>query len=126
MWKSNGQMKKSRRFLLCLGYICSVGIPLAATLSCFPIWKARGGEAVLAGGTLLLIALCALPFWRAIKAYLKSPSVWMLWLFGFLFFSLISGIVTEMQMICLFGFIGNLLGAICFLLARRRSGKNGA
>ena len=126
MQKNNGQTQKSRRLWLFLGYIFSVGTPLAATLSCFPIWKARGGEAVLAGGTLLLIALCALPFWRAIKAYLKSPAVWMLWLFGFLFFSLISGIVTEMQMICLFGFIGNLLGAICFLLARRRSGKNGA
>ena len=126
MQKNNGQPHKIKRLWLFLGYIFSVGTPLAATLSCFPIWRARGGRAVLAGGTLLLIVLCVLPFWRALKAQLKSPSVWMLWLFGLLFFALVSCIVTEMQMICLFGFIGNLIGAICFLLARRRGDKNGA
>ena len=125
MQKTNVQTKKARRLCLFLGYIFSVGVPLAATLSCFPIWRARGGRAVLAGGTLLLIALCVLPFWRALKAHLKSPSVWMLWLFGLLFFALISCIAAEMQMICLFGFIGNLIGAICFSLARRRGGENG-
>ena len=116
---------KPRGLLMFLGYLFSVSLPLAATLSCFPLWKARGGNAVLAGGTLLLLALCVLPLWRALKAYLKSPSVWCLWLCGLLFFSLISGIVTEMRVICLFGLIGNLLGALCFRLARRRGGTRG-
>jgi hypothetical protein len=44
----------------------------------------------------------------------------MLWLLGLIFFSLISCIITEMRAICLFGLIGNLIGALCFRLARRR------
>lgn len=117
-------MPKNKRFgarmLLLLGYLFSVGLPLSATLSCFPIWRARGGASVLAGGTLLLVALCALPLWRTLKAYLKSPSVWGLWLFAFLLFTLVGSIVYEMRIICLFGLIGNLCGALCFFLARRR------
>ncbi len=108
-----------------LGYLHSVGLPLAATLSFFPIWRARGGTAVLAGGTVLLIALCALPLWRGIKAWLKSPSVWGLWLFAFLSFALIESIITEMRVICFFGFLGNLIGALLFLLARKIGDGNG-
>ena len=40
------------------------------------------------------------------------------------FFTLIESIATEMRMICFFGLAGNLLGALCFLLARKRGGKN--
>ena len=125
MQTDNKRAEGPRRIFLFLGYLFSVSLPLLATLSCFPLWRARGAGAVLSGGTLLLIALCVLPFWRALKAHLKSPSVWMLWLFGLLFFALISCIAAEMQMICLFGFVGNLIGAICFSLARRRGGENG-
>lgn len=114
------------RLLLALGYLFSVGLPLAATLSCFPLWSARGGASVLAGGTLLLVALCLLPLWRTLREYLKSPAVWCLWLLALLFFLLVGSIVSEMRMICLFGLIGNLIGALCFRIARRRGGGHGA
>ena len=110
-----------RRLLLSLiGYLFSVGFPLAATLSFFPLWRAKGGTAMLAGGTLLLILLAALPLWRGIKAFFKSPSVWGLWLFSFLAFSLLKSIITEMCVICFFGLIGNLIGALLFHLAGKR------
>ena len=120
MQTNNARAERPRRLFLFFGYLFSVSLPLLATLSCFPLWRARGAGAVLAGGTLLLIVLCALPLWRALKSYLKSPSVWMLWLFGLILFSLISRIVFEMRAICLFGLIGNLIGALCFRLARKR------
>ena len=123
-------MRKSGRFkrrtLALLGYLLSVGTPLAATLSFFPLWRERGGTAVLAGGSVLLIALCALPAWRGIKALLRSPSVWGVWLVLFLGFTLIESIVCEMRMICFFGLIGNLLGALFFRLARKRGDSDGA
>lgn len=114
------------RLLRALGYAFSVGLPLAATLSCFPLWRARGGASVLAGGTLLLVALCLLPLWRSLREYLKSPAVWSLWLLALLFFLLVGSIVYEMRMICLFGLIGNLIGAVCFRLARKRGNGHGA
>ena len=126
MQTNNKRAEGPRRIFLFLGYLFSVSLPLLATLSCFPLWRARGAGSMLAGGTLLLIALCVLPLWRALKSYLKSPSVWMLWLFGLILFSLISGIVFEMRAICLFGLIGNLIGALCFRLARRRGNARDA
>ena len=116
-------MQKNKRFksraLLLLGYLSSVGFPLVATLSCFPLWRARGSSSVLAGGTILLLAFCILPLWRTLKEYLKSPAVWSLWLFAFLLFSLVGSIISEMRVICFFGLIGNLIGALCFRIARK-------
>lgn len=122
-------MRKIRRakiLLTLLGFLFSIGLPLAATLSFFPLWRAKGDSAVLAGGTLLLIALCALPLWRAVKVLLRSPSVWGLWLFAFLAFSLLESIAAEMCTICFFGLIGNLIGTLCFRLAGKRGDGGGA
>ena len=118
--------KRGKRLILkLLGYLFAVGTPLAATLSCFPLWRERGTEAVLCGGTLLLCALCALPLLRALRDYLRSPAIWSLWLFAFLFFLLVQSIAPEMSMICFFGLIGNLLGALCLRAAKKRSVHNG-
>ena len=114
------------RLIRFLGYLFSIGLPLSATLSFFPLWRARGGMSVLAGGTLFIAVLCFLPLWRALKSYLRSPSVWSLWLFALLFFVLIGSIVSEMRVICLFGLIGNLLGALCFRIAQKRRDRHGA
>ena len=120
-------LKAGARFsLTLLGYLTSVGLPLAATLSCFPLWRARGTEAVISGVAVLLCALCALPLWRGIRALLRSPSVWGLWLFLLLAFTLIGSIVREMCMICFFGLIGNLIASVLFRLARKRGGGHGA
>lgn len=122
-------MRKIRRAKILFslgGYLFSVALPLAATLSFFPLWREKGGAAVLAGGTLLLIALCALPLWRGLKALLRSPSVWGLWLLAFLAFFLLESIAGEMCVICFFGLIGNLIGSLCFRLGRKWGGAGGA
>lgn len=118
------QSPKAHPFLRLLGYAFSVGAPLFATLSCFPLWRQRGAEAMLAGTTLLLLALCLLPFFKALRSYLRSPSVWSIWLFLLLFFAAVQSIATEMSMICLFGLIGNLCGALCFRAAGKRGGND--
>ncbi len=120
-------MKRNKRgrLLKALGYLFAVGTPLAATLSCFPLWSERGGGARIAGGTLLLCVLCALPFLRALRDYLRSPAIWSLWLFGLIFFRLVQSIAPEMSMICFFGLIGNLLGALCLRAANRRGMRDG-
>lgn len=88
-----------------------VGGPLAATLSQFPIWVDRSSSATVSGLFLILAFLSALPFWRQIKAWIKSPSVPVLWLVLTIFFVALRNIVDEMLIVCVVGAISNCIGA---------------
>lgn len=101
------------------GLVLSVLPPALATLSCFPLWRERGGGALLSGFTLLLLLFSILPLWRYLKAALASPAAWMLWGVLFLLFFFLSKIADEMAMIALVGFLSNLAGALAFRIAGR-------
>ena len=99
-------------FLLC-------GLPpVIATLTYFPLWLERGEGYVIAGGTALLVALCALPLWKYIARVLHSPASYVLWLIIFLFFLALARIADEMTVISFAGLCGNILGAVCFRIAK--------
>ena len=95
----------------------SVPVTLA-TLFYFPLWKERGGAAALSGGVLLLLLISAVPLYRFIKEYFRSPSVTLVWLFIFLLFFTLSNIAKEMTVISFVGLIGNLICSGCFHIAR--------
>ena len=97
-----------------LGLAFCVVPPAIATLEHFPIWAAKGGEAILSGLTVILLVLCALPFKRQISEYLKSPSAWMMWLCILVFSLLFSRIADDVSRIALVAFPSNLLGAFLF------------
>lgn len=105
--------------LKALGLVLSVLPPTLATLSYFPIWIAEGGEFVASGLSLLLLLVSFLPLWNLIKRLLASPSVFTVWLIAFIAFFALSRIADEMTVISFIGFIGNLLGAICYRAAKR-------
>ena len=92
--------------------------PFIAVITYFPLWKSMGAEYALSGFTLLLLMLSALPLYKAIKSFLKSPSAWTVWLVLFLLFLMLSRIVNQMTVISLAGLLGNLIGAFLFKLAR--------
>ena len=100
------------------GFALCILPPAICTLSYFPLWKASGFESCIAGGTALLLVLCAIPLWKMIKKALTSYSSYLIWLMLFLLFFALSRIATQMTVISLVGFIGNLLGAICFRIAK--------
>lgn len=101
----------ARLALRALSLACSI-LPAAICVLCyFPLWRTRGALAELSGVTALLLAVTALPLFRAIKRLLRSPSVWILWLFAFLAFRLLASIADEMAVISFAGFLGNLIGA---------------
>ena len=104
-----------------LGVLLSIGSPLIATLSFFPLWVAKGGEVMVSGFTLLLLLLCALPIYRLIKKGISSPSGITLWLILFLLFFALSRIAEQMTVISLVGLIGNLCGGALFKLRERLS-----
>ena len=111
-------MLKRGYLLYILGLIFSAVPPALATLSYFPLWTERGAGAVISGGALLLLIICALPLVRHVKNHLRSPSAYIVWLIIFLAFYSLSSIADEVTVIAFVGFIGNLMGAILFALAR--------
>ena len=96
---------------------------LIAILSYFPIWADKGEACVLSGFALCLIMLSMIPFYKHIGDLLKSPSAYVIWLFLFIIFFLLSRIADEMTVISFVGFVSNLIGAMLFKLAAKIKGK---
>ena len=110
-------------FLHIIGFILCTVPPILCTISYFPLWKSTGYESCIAGGTALLIAVCAVPIYKAIKRYFSSPSASFMWLIIFLIFFTLSKIADEMTVIAFSGFVGNLLGSLCFRITKAGGSK---
>ena len=102
-----------------LGIALCILPPALCTVSYFPLWE-KSNEKTICGGVLLLLILCFFPLYKDIKRRLSSVSSYTMWLIIFIIFLLLSRIADEITVISFFGFVGNLLGAICFRLKKRR------
>ena len=102
-----------------LGFLLCILPPAICTLNYFPIWREVGYESCIAGGVALLLALCAIPLYKLIADRLKSFSSYLMWLVLFLLFFGMSRIADQMTVICFVGFVSNLMGAVCFRIARK-------
>jgi hypothetical protein len=91
-----------------------VGVPLAATLSQFPLWVDRSTASTISGLSLVLIAFACIPFYRQIREYFKSPSAPVLWTVLFLLFTVLENISSEIKVICFFGAIANYIGSCIY------------
>lgn len=103
-----------------LGLSLSVVPPALCALFYFPLWKEEGGSTALSGICALLLALSAIPIYKWLRHRLRSPSAYTVWLILFLVFFLLSRVADEMTVIAFVGFIGNLLGALCFKISEVR------
>jgi hypothetical protein len=99
-----------------------VACPLIATLSQFPIWINRSGEATVSGTFLLFALLSCIPFLKQIKAYIKSPSAWMIWAIPFVSFIALRNIIDEMIIICFVGLISNIAGTFIYKAGEKIGG----
>ena len=105
--------------LKCLGLaVCTIPVA-AATLSYFPIWHTKGSGELVSGFCIFLLVLCIYPLIKAVKHFLKSPSVFTVWLLLFLLFMLLESIAHEMTVISFVGAVSNLIGGIIFRIARK-------
>ena len=98
--------------------ICTVPVAMA-TLTYFPIWHTRGSGELMSGFCAFLLILCIYPIIKAIKHFLKSPSVFTVWLFLFITFMLLDSIAHEMTVISFVGAVSNLIGGIIFRISRK-------
>ena len=109
-------MKKQTKYatLNIIGTLFCTLPPIICTLQYFPIWVRQGGEVAISGFSVLLLLLCCIPFHRQIKAYLKSPSAWMMWLVFYAACASLGNIIHAVESIAFVGFIGNVVGAVLF------------
>ena len=102
-----------------LGAVVSV-VPVAlATVSYFPLWIHLGADATLSGISFILLAVSAIPLFKMIKAFLKSPAAWGIWLLIFILFFMLSKIANELTVISFIGFISNAIGALLFKISKK-------
>lgn len=101
-----------------LGIIFSV-IPVSVSIfSYFPLWVVREDASILSGISLILMLAAFVPCFRYIKTAIFSASAPVMWLVIFITFFLLSKIADEITVIAFVGFLGNLIGAVFFGLAR--------
>ena len=113
--------------LLRLASIVLCVVPVTVSILCyFPVWRTEGGEVLLSGVTMLLLALASLPLYKLLAHKLRSPAAYTVWLIAFLIFLSLSKIADEMVVISFTGFVGNALGAIVYRLAEGGRKNEGA
>lgn len=101
-----------------LGIIFSV-IPVSVSIfSYFPLWVGREDASILSGISLILMLAALVPCFRYIKTAISSASAPVMWFVIFITFFLLSKIADEITVIAFVGFLGNLIGAVFFRLAR--------
>lgn len=95
--------------------------PAACVLMYFPLWLDRGAGAAISGIALLLLLVAAIPLFKTVTTFLKSPSAPLMWFFVFIVFLMLSKIADEVTVIAFVGFVSNLIGSLIF----RITGKGG-
>ena len=111
-----------KRTLQIAGYALCVLPPVLATLEFFPLWVTNG-EKGLSALSLLLLAVSAVPLWRAYRRYVKNPSALLLWLALFLSLTAFRSIIDEIRCIALIGLASATPGTLCFFFAKRIKDK---
>ena len=107
---------RKKAILTFLGFAFSVIPPLSAAVDQFPVMTSEGKLSILA---IVAVALCCVPFVKHIKRILASPSAWMMWGILFILCLMTRAIVEEFYVISLLGFVGSLVGAAFFYLAKK-------
>lgn len=105
--------------------VLDVGAPLAATVSQFPVWVDRSAGATVSGLFVLFAFLSAIPFFKQIKAYFKSPSAWLMWCIIFVALIALRAIIDEILVICAIGALANIVGAGLYKLGDKYASPKG-
>ena len=101
-----------------------VSVPFAATLTQFPLWVEKSSEAPVSGLFLIFAFLSCLPFIKQIKAYFRSPSVWVVWVVLLVLFVCLRNIIDEMVVVCFFGTVANVIGAGIYTVGEKIKGAH--
>lgn len=109
-------MKKSTisKGLRVIAVAIDVICPLVAIFCQFPVWVERSAESTVSGLFLVLCVIASIPLFRKISEFMKSPSICVIWLLIFVFFTMLKSIISEMIIVSFVGLISNAVGAIIY------------
>jgi hypothetical protein len=109
------------RVLKAIALAIDILAPLIATLTQFPIWINKSSEATVSGVVILLAFFSCIPLLKHIKAFLKSPSIPIIWLVMFVMLTLLNSIIDQMIVVCFIGVISNTIGTIIYKIGEKYS-----
>ena len=105
------------------GHVLSVGAPVVATATQFPIWISSGSHQTVSGIALTLFIISAIPAYKALKDKLKSPSAFLVWLILFTVIATLKPIVDQLYVVALIGVISGGAGTLFYKLSDRQVDK---
>lgn len=112
-------MTKKRVAFKFLGFVFCIVPPILATFDQFPVMNVQKKVSFL---FLILFVASLVPIIKYIKKAFESPSAWMMWGVLLLFSIFMRVIASEFYTVALIGFIGSIIGAVFFNLAKRGEG----
>jgi uncharacterized protein involved in cysteine biosynthesis len=104
-----------------LGFM--VAAPMAAAAVQFPIFVERGSTQTVSAMFVMLAAISAIPFFKQIKAYAKSPASWAVWLAVLVVFIALRSIIEQMIAVAFVGLAANIGGMALYKLGERVEAK---
>ena len=115
--------KLKGRVIKAVALVFDILPPFIATLAQFPIWIEHSAEATLSGLVVVLAFISFIPLLKHIKSFIKSPSIVVLWLIGFLMLKVMQSIIDQMVVVCFVGLISNAIGMIIYKIGDAVSKK---
>lgn len=116
-------MKKPNKtkYTICqiFGWLLCIGVPLTATCSFFPFWVEQSPEMTVAGGSVVLLLICVVPFFKKIKEWFShTPASWVIWTIIACMCLLVQTIIDQLVIVACFGAVANILGGLVFSLGK--------
>ena len=115
--------KLKGRVIKAVALVFDILPPFIATLTQFPIWIEDSAEATLSGLVVVLAFISFIPLLKHIRNFIKSPSIVVLWLIGFLMLKVMQSIIDQMVIVCFVGLISNAIGMVIYKIGDAVSKK---
>ena len=96
-----------------------VGVPLAVTLSYFPLWVEKSAETTVSGIAVVFALLSLIPALRVLKKRMASPAAWMVWSLLAVALIALNKIIDQAVVIAVFGAAANGAGAVIYKVGDR-------
>lgn len=113
-------MNKKYWLLTILAWLFCVGVPIAVTLSYFPLWVERGSSATISGTAVIFLLIAIIPLVRYAKQIFKSVYACIfVWAILLGLFIILENIISQMVIVCEWALGSNIIASVLFITAKK-------